>query len=181
MANSERTIINRILLGHAECFDEIVEGYKGLIFKTCLEFMKNEQDAMDMSQEVFIKIYNNLDKFKFKCKFTTWIFKICTNTCLSELRKKHRLNLPLEEWVDYGTSSSYEDPVETTEIKELIEEEINSMSHKKKSILKLRSLRKYTFEKIAEILKLPASSVRTEYTRARAQVSDRLKKYNKGE
>lgn len=179
--DSEKRIIKKILTGHGECFEELVEGYKNLIFKTCMEFMKNEQDAMDMSQEVFIRIYNNLDKFEFKCKFTTWVYKICVNTCLTELKKKYRINLPLEERYDYGSTPSPEEIYEGEELKQLIGEEIDGMSQKKKRILKLRMLGNYTFDKIAEILHLPSSSVRTEYTRAKSQITESLKNYNKGE
>jgi RNA polymerase sigma-70 factor, ECF subfamily len=184
LANSNSMITNnikKVLSGHPEYFNEMVETYKGLVFKICLELMKNEQDALDMSQEVFIKIYNNLDKFKFKSKFTTWVYKICVNTCLTELKKKHRLNLPLEEGLDYGSSPSPEELLEGEEIIELIKEEISRMSPKKRNILKLRSLKQYTFDKIAEILKIPSSSARTEYTRAKAQLAESIEKYNKGE
>jgi RNA polymerase sigma-70 factor (ECF subfamily) len=179
--NSESKIIKKILSGQGELFEEIVDQYKSLIFKTCLEFMKTEQDALDMSQEVFIKIYNNLDKFEFKCKFNTWVYKICVNTCLTELKKKHRLELPMIEGYEYGSTPSPEEIYEVEEMKQLISDEIGSMSHKKKRILKLRMIGNHTFDKIAEILHLPGSSVRTEYTRAKSQITESLKKYNRGE
>ena len=69
-------------------FDKIVAKHKDKIFKTCLGFAYNEEDAKDLVQEVFINIWSGLSKFKREAKISTWIYRLTINTCLMHKRKK---------------------------------------------------------------------------------------------
>jgi RNA polymerase sigma factor (sigma-70 family) len=86
-------IVRKVLSGDPRCFEELVLKYQGNVIRTCYKFVRNEQDARDIAQEVFIKIYNNLSCYKEHSKFSTWIYRITVNTCLNYLRKKDLLNI----------------------------------------------------------------------------------------
>jgi RNA polymerase sigma-70 factor (ECF subfamily) len=69
--NTDEAIVKRILKGDGQAFEELICKYQKTVFNICLRFMRDEQDALDMTQEVLVSIYNNIEKFKFKSKFST--------------------------------------------------------------------------------------------------------------
>ena len=88
--SSENTdiLIKSALNGDMSAFEELIIQYEKKVYNVALRVLKNPDDAMDISQEVFIKIYKNLDKFDGKASFSTWLYRITTNTCIDELRKR---------------------------------------------------------------------------------------------
>jgi len=76
--------------GDEKAFDQLYEKYRVPLYSLCYRFTRNEADACDLTQDIFIKVYRNLKKFKEKSKFFTWLYRIAVNTCISFKRK----NLP---------------------------------------------------------------------------------------
>jgi RNA polymerase sigma-70 factor, ECF subfamily len=86
MTDSE--IIRLILEGDRHIFRILVEKYQSMIFRTCIGFIHNKDDADDLTQEVFIKAYQSLKEFKGEAAFSTWIYRIAVNVSLNKVRKK---------------------------------------------------------------------------------------------
>ena len=80
--------IGKVLSGQANYFSYIVEKYQNIVFSIALKVLRNREDAEEMAQEAFIKAYNSLHSFQGKAKFSTWLYRITYNTCISEARKK---------------------------------------------------------------------------------------------
>ena len=80
--------IEKVLAGQANYFSYIVERYQDIVFSIALKVLKNSEEAEEMAQESFIKAYKSLKSFKGKAKFSTWLYRITYNTCISETRKK---------------------------------------------------------------------------------------------
>ena len=80
--------IEKVLKGQTSYFSYIVERYKDIVFSIALKVLKNREDAEELAQESFIKAFKSLNTFKGKAKFSTWIYRITYNTCISEVRKK---------------------------------------------------------------------------------------------
>ena len=84
---NDNELIHEILSGKTYLFKDIVEKYRQMVFRTCMGFTHNEEDAGDLTQEVFINAYQNLKKFKGQSAFSTWLYKIAINASLNFTRK----------------------------------------------------------------------------------------------
>jgi RNA polymerase sigma-70 factor (ECF subfamily) len=147
----------------------------------------NKFDAQDISQEVLIKVYRNLDKCKSYPAFKSWIFRIINNTCIDELRKRkgkitYSLDAPLE--TDEGLLETQilkdENTPETSLLKKEDSEElkcaISNLSPDYKMIIVLRDINGLSYDEIAGILKINPGTVKSRISRARNSLKQELKR-----
>ncbi len=80
--------IEKVIQGQTNYFSYIVEKYQDIVFSIAMKVLRNREDAEEMAQESFIKAYKSLNSFKGNAKFSTWLYRITYNTCISEIRKK---------------------------------------------------------------------------------------------
>lgn len=137
--------------------------------------LRDKETAEDITQEVFITVYNKLYTFDSKYKFSNWIMRIAKNKCIDYVRKKSKVN---ESNIDdmIGISSKGDTPeerMEYKETKEFIEEYINGLQEIDKQIIMLRYLNNVTFNDISNILNISESSVKRRYYKIR----EKFKKY----
>lgn len=88
MITTDESLIERIELGDDSAFELLVKRYQQKVFQTCIGFVHNEEDAADLTQEVFIRVYKRLHTFKGNSTFSTWIYRISMNMSLNFLRKR---------------------------------------------------------------------------------------------
>jgi RNA polymerase sigma-70 factor, ECF subfamily len=86
--SDERSLIERAQGGDREAFEELVHRYDRDVLRIALNILRKTEDARDVYQEAFLKIYKNLARFRFECGFYTWVYRIVTNVCLDHLRRK---------------------------------------------------------------------------------------------
>lgn len=84
----ERTLVAEAQAGHRAAFEELVHRYDRDVLRLALNLMKRPEDARDVYQEAFLKVYRNLQRFRFECSFYTWLYRIVTNVCLDHLRRR---------------------------------------------------------------------------------------------
>jgi RNA polymerase sigma-70 factor (ECF subfamily) len=87
-APDDRVLIERAQGGDREAFEELVHRYDRDVLRIAMNVLHKSEDARDVYQEAFIKIYKNLDRFRFECSFYTWMYRIVTNVCLDHLRRR---------------------------------------------------------------------------------------------
>jgi len=87
---SDSEVIQQVLQGNRDLYRLLVEKYQAMVFRTCMGFVHNKDDADDLSQEVFIQAYQSLSKFGGKSSFSTWIYRIAVNASLNKTRKSSR-------------------------------------------------------------------------------------------
>lgn len=80
--------IERVLKGDTQYFSHLVEKYKDIVYSIAIKVLRNREDAEEMAQESFVKAYKSLHTFKGTAKFSTWLYRITYNNCISEVRKK---------------------------------------------------------------------------------------------
>lgn len=85
--NQETLIINKIIGGDTQAFAILVDRYKDLVFTLAIRMLKNREEAEEVSQDTFIKIYKALPKFKGESKLSTWVYKVAYNSCLDRIKK----------------------------------------------------------------------------------------------
>ena len=84
----ERTVIERAQAGDRLAFEELVRRYDRDVLRMALNVLRKTEDARDVYQEAFLKIYKNLPRFRFECSFYTWLYRVVTNVCLDHLRRR---------------------------------------------------------------------------------------------
>jgi len=87
-APDDRVLIERAQSGDREAFEELVHRYDRDVLRIALNILHKPEDARDVFQETFLKVYKNLHRFRFECSFYTWIYRIVTNVCLDQLRRR---------------------------------------------------------------------------------------------
>src|ERR1700758_4240284 len=86
--SDERSLIEHAQGGDREAFEELVHRYDRDVLRIALNILRKTEDARDVYQEAFLKIYKNLPRFRFECSFYTWVYRIVTNVCLDHLRRR---------------------------------------------------------------------------------------------
>jgi len=172
---SDWEIIQQILQGNSELFREIVGRYKKAVYSLCYRMLKNNEEAEDLSQEVFIKTYNYLGKYDPSYKFSTWILKIATNTTIDYLRKKKVETLPLEEEI-----ATKQEGVSAEAVyfhhhnKDLIQEAINQLPTDYRTLIVLYHQYGLSYKEIADSVNLPMSKVKNRLHRGRSLLKEKL-------
>jgi len=85
---NDAELIREAQRGNQAAFEELVRQYDGPVLRLAYHMTRSEQDAQDIYQEAFLKAYRNIGNFRFECSFYTWIYRIVTNLCLDQLRKR---------------------------------------------------------------------------------------------
>jgi RNA polymerase sigma-70 factor, ECF subfamily len=88
-APDDRALIERAQAGDGEAFEALVHRYDRDVLRIALNILHRPEDARDVYQEAFLKIYKNLPRFRFECSFYTWVYRVVTNVCLDQLRRRN--------------------------------------------------------------------------------------------
>ena len=173
-------IIAKILAGDINAFQHIITEYQRLVSHIVFRMIKKAADREDISQEIFIKVYQNLSSFKFESKLSTWIARIAYNQCLNYQDKK-KVSLyddltPDEESFDKssGENESPEESTEQLDISNRVQVEIEKMPIQFRTILTLYHLDEMSYKEIAEIMEMPEGTVKSYLFRARKLLKRRL-------
>ncbi len=98
--------INRVKQGDKEAYTWVVNAYKDMVYTICLRMLTSEVDAEEASQEVFVKVYRAIRGFQEKSKFSTWLYRIAYNHCISVIRKKTKVIDLVDQLPDDGVNES---------------------------------------------------------------------------
>src|SRR5579871_459592 len=84
----EAAVIRAVQRGDQDAFEQLVRAYDQSVLRLALNLLRSAEDARDVYQEAFLRVYRNIHSFRFDCSFHTWLYRIVTNICLDHLRKK---------------------------------------------------------------------------------------------
>ncbi len=177
--------IRRCKRGEEEAFAEILQRYRGPIYSLCFRMTRNAEDARDLAQEVFIKVFGLLDRFDEKYAFSSWLFRIATNHCIDHLRRNRLRFLSLDgvagkDGEEYELQLPHKGPAPDTVLErrqavQRLQEVIAELPPHYKAVTLLRHDRHLSYEEIAEILDLPLGTVKARIHRARNLIQQMLK------
>lgn len=173
-------LIKLSIAGDMRAFEELAAKYQHKIYNLAYRYMGSEEDASDMAQEALIKAYRSLATFKGDSSLGTWLYRITTNVCLDELRKRKRTlhMISLDEPVATTDGDEIEreiaDPSPTADIiyqyKETevyLQSLINMLKPEQKTVIILRDVMDLTYEEIAEVLNCSIGTVKSRLSRGR--------------
>ena len=180
--NAEKELISRAKKGDVSAFEELIAGYEKKVYNTVYRFFNNSEDAMDITQEIFIKVYTSLHSFREDSSFSTWIYRIAVNTCIDFLRKKKDETLPIKDEMPLGNDlkhSSYtqlpEDFVEKQELKEVLLKAINTLPKEQRICVILRDIQGFSYTEMSDILMCSLGTIKSRLSRGRRALREKLK------
>ncbi|RKR10092.1 RNA polymerase sigma-70 factor (ECF subfamily) [Flavobacterium sp. 90] len=177
---SDQHYIDKILQGETNAFAVLVDRYKNMIYTLALKMIKNKEEAEEVAQDTFIKVYNSLEKFKGDSKFSTWIYKIAYNTCLDNLKKnkKEDLNISIDDFSAHliKTMDNALSALEDKERKQTIQKCLNLLPSEENFLLTLFYFEDQSLEEIGKIMSINANNVKVKLFRSRQKLAVILKK-----
>jgi RNA polymerase sigma-70 factor (ECF subfamily) len=176
-------LVQDFLDGDAQAFNRLVMLYQTKIYNLALNYVKNQEEAKDLAQDIFVTVYRSLPKLREKEKFTSWLFQIAINHCRNRYKKLSRRgyfnNISLDDEESFLQIAGDEGPEKLLQRKNtinLVRSTIDSMPEAEKEIILLRDIQELAYEEISAILDIPLGTVKSKLNRARTSLKDRLKK-----
>lgn len=171
-------LIQKAQKGDLRAFEQVVEQYHAKIYNIALGIMGTPHDAEDAAQNALIKIYRAVGDFKFQSKFSTWVYRITTNVCMDEVRKRKRLSsVSSDELSDDAFGADYATPEvhalsrdATADLKAAIAR----LKDDHREMIVLRDINGFSYEEIAQITKCSVGTVKSRISRARTALKDIL-------
>jgi RNA polymerase sigma-70 factor, ECF subfamily len=185
----DAVLMLRVKRGNREAFAELVEKYKQPVMNFIYRSLRDETEAEDLAQKVFLQVYKSRSRYKQTAKFSTWLFTIARNLCLNELRRRSRHRAEsLEETHgehDDQPQRQYEDkknflPAETLlhgELAQKIEEVLTELPENQRTAILLCRQEDLSYEEIARVLGCSLSATKSLIHRGREVLKQKLKPY----
>lgn len=179
---NDSEIISKVLNGDQQAYAGLVNRYQSYVFTLALRFTKNREDAEEVAQDIFIKAYRALADFKGNSKFSTWLYTIVNNTCITFLRKKrlqtHSLdNEGVFEVADSQDSGLRANLVEQKSKVSMVNEAIKMLSPDDGEVITLFYKSEQSLEEIAQILGLETNTAKVRLHRARTRLKEKMEQH----
>ena len=180
----EEQLIEKVLAGDGNAFRGLVEAYQSRIYNIIYGMVHNRDDALELTQDTFIKAYKKLDTFKLGTRFYTWLCRIAVNTAIDFLRKnKNRQTMSFDEGIavqdtggvsDAHFDSNPEKAAIQAETRKKILDAVDELPEDQKQILILKEIDGLAYKEIAEVLNIPQGTVMSRLYYARKKLQEIL-------
>jgi RNA polymerase sigma-70 factor, ECF subfamily len=180
----DRTLVERILEGDRDLFGVVMARYEKRLVNYVFRITHRYEEAHDLAQEIFVKVYLALDRFDPKYQFSTWLFRIAQNSAIDAIRKKGISEVPLARQSDdepQGRDREFADdgisPYRALKNKQLsaaIDVAVEKLPPDYRELIQLRHFAELSYEEIASMKKLPLGTVKNKLFRARNLLKDQL-------
>lgn len=185
MSLEEQALLARAQAGDVQAFERLVAAYERKVYNLAYRLTGNHDDASDVAQEALIKVYTSLGDFRGDSSFSTWLYRVVSNACLDELRRRKRqratsLDEPLA--TDDGAlarqlAASGDGPEEALARKELratVQLAIQNLDEEHRVVIILRDIQGHSYQEIADYLGLSLGTVKSRLNRARAALQKKF-------
>ena len=172
----EKALVSQAAQGDAAAFEELMRQHEGRIYAVALRMCGNREDAQDCSQEAMIRIFRALKNFKGQSSFATWVYRITTNTCLDELRRrKIRSASSLDSLLDSGWSPADEGEGPEgysmrSEQRHSLQKAIQSLPVDMRTAIVLRDIQGFSYDQIATMLDANVGTIKSRISRGREKL-----------
>jgi len=182
-------LLHRAQKGEWEAFETLVNRLEPRVYQLAYRIVRQQQDAEDVTQQTFLSVMENIEKFREEAAVSTWVLRIATNHALQILRKRRGVKMvALEQPVDRGDGyatmpmpefiaqwkENPEDLAQRAEVKRVLHEALDELDAKYSIVFVLRDIEGYSTQETAELLDLSISNVKVRLLRARLQLRERL-------
>ena len=181
----DEALIRRAAAHDEAAFEKLMLLHQKNVYNLCFRIAGNAEDALDLSQEVFLRLWRTLEQYQFDAAFSTWLYRMTQNICIDFLRRQKRqqhLSMTVSddeeqqqrELLVPDPTPLPEEQVIFNEKQEAIRRAMNALPVDYREILQLRVVQNLPYEQIAEILNVPAGTVKSRLARARIQLKKLL-------
>lgn len=184
----EKELILSAQKGNEEAFEKLIYHYDKIVLSMALKYINDEDTARDIYQDVFIRVYKGLKNFRFESEFSTWLFRIATNVCITyKTKQKSRVMVsineeyedsdPIMELPDEGTDSSPEETTHNSEVRRSIDAALLELSEKQRMTFILKHYEGFKIKEIAEMLDCKEGTIKKYLFEAVHKLRTKLKAY----
>ncbi len=190
----DQTLVERCKKGDQQAFRTLVQRYQGRVFALALSMLHDRQDALDVSQEAFIKVHRYLGNFQGSASFYTWLYRITYNLCIDQLRRSGRMQtvdyddrIQRESSTDPGnlkpnrTDSNPSRAVRRKELAEKIQEAIDELPPYHKGVIVMREIEGMSYKEMAEAMQVSKGTIMSRLHHARQKLQRALAPYLEGD
>ena len=183
--NVDQELVRRVQHGDKKAFDVLVRKYQQKIVKLISRYVRDQDEALDVAQETFIKAYRALANFRGESAFYTWLYRIAINTAknylVAQSRRPPDTDIDAEDAVQFEGDSALRETdlpaqlVHRDEVERVIYEAIDGLPEDLRTAITLRELEGLSYEEIAQAMECPIGTVRSRIFRAREAIEAKLK------
>lgn len=187
MQPTDEALVAAALAGTMDSFTALVERYQGRLVNYLFRMLRNEEDAHDLAQEVFVKIYGALNRFDDRYRFSTWLFRVAQNAAIDRIRKRRlkvvSLNRPETEegdggeWELPGNDPTPYRTLRNSERGQAIQLAIDDLPIEYRELITLRHYGELSYDEIATLKSMPLGTVKNKLFRGRQMLKERLRDY----
>lgn len=183
MADAEQLLLQRARKGDHEAFAALVNEHQRYVYNLALRVLQNEEEALDLTQEAFVRAWTALPNFRGQSRFRTWLYRIVTNLCYNRLPSLRRSLNELGDDVITEipeTDPAFDNPargMESRELRSYLHKAMDNLDENYRLLISLRYQHELSYEEIAATLNLPLGTVKTGLFRAREQLRRALERY----
>lgn len=183
MPEPEAHLIQRAQKGDSDAFAALVTEHQRYVYNLALRLLKNEEEALDLAQETFVRAWTALPNFRGQSQFRTWLYRIVTNLCYNRLPNLRRSLTELGDDVIADlpeTDLEFDNPahgLESRELRTYLHQAIDRLDENYRLLISLRYQNELSYEEIATMLNLPLGTVKTGLFRAKEQLRRALETY----
>jgi len=181
----DELLVERAKRGDVAAFEQLIAQYQRPVYNTAFRLTGNHEDASDVAQEAFVKVYTSLPDFRGDSSFKTWLFRIVHNACNDELRKRIRKRVSsLNEIIfndDGDLSRQIPDPsdgpeqtLDRIETQRVVQESINALEDEYRIVLVMREIQGLSYNEIADSLGINLGTVKSRLNRARHALKEKF-------
>ena len=180
----ESQLVKLALKGDQAAFAELVELYQEKLYHMAYRMLNNRQEAEDVVQDTFLRVYNNLERYDTSMKFSTWIYRIATNLSIDRLRKRKPVYSLDAESSEYEGLDGYsmipsdnrtpESEMLISETQRIIHQAIDTLPPKYKTVMILRYIHELSLQEVGDILDMPVTTIKTRVHRGREFLRKKL-------
>ncbi len=183
---TDAEVVNAVLAGDQGAFSLLVERYQKGLATYIFHMVHHYDEAIELTQEVFIKVYENLERYDGQFKFSTWLYKIASNHTIDHIRRQHMATTSIHETADDG--SPMEMPLESATLSPLdayhnkallgeVQKAVDDLPPEYRELVILRHFAYRSYEEMAKITGLPLGTVKNRIFRARQILMEKLKDF----
>lgn len=175
-------LVEKLRQGDPQAFTRLVTDYQRKMYNLALNYVKQEEEAKDLTQDIFVTVYRSISKLRDEKKFVSWLYQVAINHCRNRYNKLQRKGFFSSDSIDdtdstiqLSSGNSPEKELERNRTISIVRETIAAMPESEKEIILLRDIQELSYDEISAILDVPLGTVKSKLNRARSALKDRLK------